>query len=805
MPSSRSCPKIRSINKLEAMKNRPNKDLGIPHSGGKHIAWRIALAELQSLFFSPIAWIILIVFTVQLALSFTGELAGFVQWQENTSQGYPNLTARILGSGIFGMTGIAGGVLDNLYLFIPLLTMGLLSKEFHGGSIKLLYSSPVRNHRIIFGKFFSMMVYGLVLMLVVFVFILWAGLTVKDFGWSHAFTAMLGAYLLICTYAAIGLFMSSLTAYQVVAAIATLAIFMGLNMLKWWGQGIDFVREITYWFALDGRAESFINGMLCTEDFLYFILITLLFLSLSVIRLNSVRQKSGWRESLPRYTGVILLTVTLGYLSSRPMLMAYHDATETKQNTLVPNSQQIVKSMKGGLTITSFVNLLDDVSSNGMPNNRKYDISQFNQFIRFKPEIKMKYVFYYADNGSLRLKARYPGLTAKEMLEKICIVDDIDPRKFMSVEEVQAKYNVNLEEEYFRMVRLVERESGEKTWLRMYDDPMPHPKEAEVAAAFKSLTMKLPTAGFLQGHRERSFEREGDRSYRRISTDKLYRHSLINNGFAFELVYLDDEIPAEIDLLVIAEMRDPLTAGEQARLDRYIARGGNLFVLGDIRRQEIMNPVIEQFGARFMPGQLVRVADDGFAPDFIISRATDKAVEMSNALDPYGHRNGVSMPGCVALEYTANRGYAVTEFYRTQLNGVWNELQTTDFIDDVPRLNPETGESEGSRVTLLALTREVNGKEQRILISGDADCIGNGEITIFRSGMPIWNPYMPPGVFYWLSGNEVPIDVRRPLHPDNYINMGLAGLGVAKAVLIWVFPALMLAACLVLWLRRRGR
>ena len=42
--------------------------------------------------------------------------------------------------------------------------MGLMSREFGSGSIKLLYSSPITNTQIVLGKFLAMMVYGLCMM-----------------------------------------------------------------------------------------------------------------------------------------------------------------------------------------------------------------------------------------------------------------------------------------------------------------------------------------------------------------------------------------------------------------------------------------------------------------------------------------------------------------------------------------------------------------------------------------------------------------------------------------------------------------
>ena len=39
--------------------------------------------------------------------------------------------------------------------------------------------------------------------------------------------------------------------------------------------------------------------------------------------------------------------------------MSFYDTTRTKQRTLTMNSQDIIKKMEGGLTITTYVNILD--------------------------------------------------------------------------------------------------------------------------------------------------------------------------------------------------------------------------------------------------------------------------------------------------------------------------------------------------------------------------------------------------------------------------------------------------------------
>ena len=104
----------------------------------------------------------------------------------------------------------------------------------------------------------------------------------------------------------------------------------------------------------------------------------------------------------------------LGYLSSRPVFMCYYDTTAMKSRTLTSNSQAVMEKMDGGLTITTYVNLLDDNYWDALPRNVNNDFKRFKQYVRFKPEIKMKYVYYYDKTDNPSLDKRFPDLTDKE-------------------------------------------------------------------------------------------------------------------------------------------------------------------------------------------------------------------------------------------------------------------------------------------------------------------------------------------------------------------------------------------------------
>lgn len=759
--------------------------------------YRIAVAELRSLFCSPVAWLILVIFAVQVGVAFGGAFDRQVQSQ---ALGYTlwNVT-----SGIFtGWLGIFPSFLGNLYLYIPLLTMGLMSREYSSGSIKLLFSSPVTDSQIIFGKYLSVLIYNLVLILPLLLMGVFCGLAVKDADLGLIFTGILGIYLLICAYGAIGLFMSSITSYQVVAAMGTLAVLAALNYVGEVGQDYAFVRDITYWLSISGRAYEFINGLICSEDLLYFLLIISLFLTLSILKLRAGRRKESRGKVWGMYGIVTVVALLIGYASTLPTMKYYYDATATKTNTLTQASQDIMKKMEGGLKITTYVNLLDDNYAIALPRNLKDDYGRLEQYIRFKPDIELDYVYYY-DNANSQLDFRLEGCkTLEEKAERMANILGMDVNFFLTPDQMRQK--LDLSDEGHRFVRVLERENGQKSILRLYNDNEKHPSEAEISAALKRFVVESPKVAFITGHEMRNIEQTGDRDYNQFAKNKYFRHSLGNQGFDVVTLSLEEEeVPENIDIIVLADMKTPFSELESERLNKYIARGGNLFILGDARRQEIMSPIVEQFGVSFMPGTLVEMKEND-SPSLIVGNITSEAAKRFKAYArPYEFGYKVTMPDAVGLAFDPSKGFNACPIITTDSLS-WNELQTTDFLDGVPQYNPETGEQQGVIPTILALDRKVGDKEQRIVVAGDADCVSNGEMSKNRNGYYSTNFTVITGTFRWLSYDEYPLDTDRPQPKDDAVYIGRDARKLVRYAWYGLLPLIFAAAGMTnLVLRKR--
>ena len=761
---------------------------------------KITKNELSTLFYSPIAWLILIIFTFQSGMAYAEAWSAALR-----SQALGFTVTGATGRLLLGWQGAISSMQEHLYLYIPLLTMGLMSQEYNRGSIKLLYSSPITNRQIIFGKYFSMIVYALILVAILFVYYAFTAFTIKDIDSPFVLTALLGIFLMICAYAAIGLFMSSLTSYQVVAAVGTLAVLAVLNYIGHVGQEIPFVRDITYWLSISGRADTFFKGLITSEDFLYFLLVIAVFITLSILRLQSERSKRSASQNALRYSGVIVLTLLIGYITSRPALRCYYDATEMKANTLTKNSLDVMKDLDGPLTITTYVNMLDEDYFRFLPKYYNDDMKQFEKYIRFKPEIKMKYVYYYDKVDNSSLDQRYPGLTDEQRAEKICEALDWNINKLLTPEQIRK--TEDLSAEYNKFVRVIERGNGQKSYLRLYDDNMRIPSETEITAALKRMVVKPPLVAFLTGHGERNVNGAGDRDYYAFSQYKGFRNSLVNQGFNIMTLSLDhsDRIPDDVDVLVISDIRTPLTAREQTIIDNYIAEGRNLLIAGEPRRQEQMNPTLANLGLAFTPGILVQESKD-YPADLILSSVTKTAEDLTRRLGNVAYYNyKITMPSAVGIEQTEAKGFTIIPVLTTDSTGSWSELETTNFIEDTARINPVIGEIERANTTMMYLTRQVNAKEQRIIVLGDADCIGNGELSRQRNGIESSNFSIITESFRLLTNGEFPIDTNRERSSDYKVYLNeKAGIWL-NILFMGILPGILTFLSLALWWRRRKK
>ena len=797
------------------------------------LTFKIAKAELRNLFYSPIAWFLTIAFMVECAISYTKLISNYASQQEMGGMGLNYMNQ--LTFNVFTSPGaFFSGIMQNLYLYIPLLTMGLISREINGGTISLLYSSPVKIREIVFGKYLAMLVYSLILLLVISIFMAAGVFDIKSADYGMLLAAGVGFYLLLCAYSAIGLFMSSLTSYQIVAALSTFVMIGILSYVGTLWQSIDFVRDLTYFLSLSGRTNHMLGGLITTKDVIYFIIIVYIFLGLTIYKLQAGRETKPWYISASRYIAIFVSALVIGYITSLPSLIGYWDTTAIKDNTLTTNAQKIIKELGDGkLEVTSYNNFLDDYYTFGLPEQRNNFLTRWEPYLRFKPDIEFHYESYYDMPLALGydLFESYKGKTIKQIAEQRAKGSDLSMDMFKTPEQI--KKEIDLKPELNRYVMKLTYK-GRSTFLRVFNDQVVWPMEAEVSAAFKRLLQaKMPKIAFVTGNGERKTNKKGDREYKTVTSDKTFRYALINQGFDVDTVSLNTQnIPDNIKALVIADPQSELSAVAIGKIKAYIAKGGNLLIAGEPGRQQMLNPLLATLGVQMNNGMLTQQSDD-YAPTLVLPNLTKAAIGFAKIMDkPSVDTLPVSMNGVAALSYHDTSSFRIQPLLGTEAGLVVNTMRRNPDLDIVnskeevksagrggfimampmgagnapkKKISPLANKniSKETFTTALALTRQINGKQQRIFISGDADFLSNSELNRYQP--QVSNFTFSTALFSWLNYGEYPVDASRPDAKDNRVTVSLDHVSFLKIVYIYVIPGLILIFAAVFLIRRKRK
>ena len=784
--------------------------------------FQIAKAELRHLFYSPVSWFLGIAFLVLCGWVYMKGMVSMAKGSDTLQELYPGLNMydgfALTGQFFLQPGGMFQLAMQNLYLFIPLLTMGMISREVNNGTIKLLLSSPVKLRQLVIGKYLSLMVYNLVLVSIIGIFMVTLGFNIKSPDYGLLLSAALGFYLITCAYGAIGLFMSSLSSYQIISAIGTFLIIFILSRIGTLWQDIPFVRDLTYFLHLQGRTGRMLKGLISSKDVIYFLVIIYMFLGFTMVKLRNAREKKPWYIKSLRNVLVIASAVLTGYVCSFPQTTVYYDPTELQFNTIHPNTKKLIDEIGNDeLEVTLYTNLLGNEMTYGLPNARNgYLSTVWEPYLRFKPNIRFNYEYYYYYEPSLDMgkKARlFPGKSNEEMAIDIAKLYKVDLKMFKSPEEM--KKIIDLDPEGHRLIMQL-KYKGRTELLRTYLTPRPFPAgspwpmEMNIAASLKRLVHPetIPRIVYTTGHFERSIFKDCERELWLSTLNKTRPGTLINHGFEFDTIALEkQEIPDKITALVIADPRSALTEIEQQKIRNYIDKGGNMIIMGEPGKQEILNPLLKQLGVELMHGTLVEPSFHEM-PQMVKVLYTPAIFNIGHDMLMLGMKRKQNskyqfdtlkllMPGVAAISYTDTASFVRKPFLITNGGSTW--IRKGNLVTDSAAIQfrPEEGDVKGSFATSLQLSRKLGNREQRIVITGDADFVSNK-----RNGMA---ESFNNTIHYWLSQESYPVYLPRPKPSDDAVTVTAPVMKVLNIVYVWLLPAFLIITAAVILIRRKRK
>lgn len=232
------------------------------------------------MFGSPLAWVILALAQLVLSWVFLAHLDTFLEIQPQLIRiaNPPGITESIVAP-LFALAAIV------LLMTTPLLTARLIAEERRNHTLPFLISAPISITDIVLGKFLGLMIFLSVLIALVAALSLslLAGGTL-DFG--LLLTNIIGLLLIAACFASLGLYISCLSAQPAIAGAGTLGILLGLWVMDNVAEDKD---GITRDFSLLAHYENFNRGIIDTFGLAYFALFILIFLILSIRRLDGER------------------------------------------------------------------------------------------------------------------------------------------------------------------------------------------------------------------------------------------------------------------------------------------------------------------------------------------------------------------------------------------------------------------------------------------------------------------------------------------------------------------------------------
>lgn len=252
----------------------------------------IAGRELRSLFATPIAYVLCAVYLVFAGYIFTLGL-GFFLRQIEQIQSFQmlhlleqfNLNHAVIAPAL-------GTFAILMVLAVPLLTMRAFSEERANGTVELLLTCPVSTWQIVLGKYLAVLA---VVALFVVLSAIFPGVLFL-YGnpelWQTA-AGLLGLFLLGAALAALGCFVSSLTRSQIIAAIVGIVAGLVLWLFDLVAQaaGAEALAEPIRWLGIRPHFEESLQGLIRSQDLVYFGVVIVFFLTLARTSLESLR----WR------------------------------------------------------------------------------------------------------------------------------------------------------------------------------------------------------------------------------------------------------------------------------------------------------------------------------------------------------------------------------------------------------------------------------------------------------------------------------------------------------------------------------
>jgi ABC-2 type transport system permease protein len=436
-----------------------------------------------------------------------------------------------------------------LLFFVPAVTMRSLAEERSRGTLELVLAQPITGVEFLLGKFLGIMGF----MAVALAGTLGAVVALRLGGAPYMgviVSQYLGALLFTGALVAVGLWASSLTRNQITAFIAALttifvlmAITLGVVLI---GLPPVLAAAATR-LGLLSHFAAISRGVLDLRDLVYFLTVTVAFLSLAYLMIERDRlylKGRAWRTLRLGTLGILLICIVVNLLGRH--IRGRIDLTPGKAYTLSATTRDVLGGLDDVVTMKFF-------ASRELP-------PQVEIVRRDVEDLLADYAAAAGEN--LQLLRFSPSAENPDAM-----------REAEQVEIPAIQFNVLGQDEF--QVRqgylgiAVQYADGTATvpFVSQTDD-----LEYRLTSAVLALTdAQRSTVGFLTGHGEAD-----------IASDISGLADILRQNYSVQSVSITEDtvgIPDSIRVLVVPGPRDPISPAEGEKLRAFLAGGGNMLLM----------------------------------------------------------------------------------------------------------------------------------------------------------------------------------------------------------------------------------
>jgi ABC-2 type transport system permease protein len=186
-----------------------------------------------------------------------------------------------------------------VFLFlVPAVTMRMIAEEKRLGTIELIYSKPLTERHLVYGKFsasVALVILSLLPCIIYYYSVFQLGETPGNLDKGGTIGAAFGLFFLASIYASAGLFASSLTDNQVIAfiiaVVACFLLFIGFDSFAYL-PGLKKIDEFVIRLGINEHYKSMSRGVIDIKDVAYFVAVIAIINEFTVFNLSSRRWKN---------------------------------------------------------------------------------------------------------------------------------------------------------------------------------------------------------------------------------------------------------------------------------------------------------------------------------------------------------------------------------------------------------------------------------------------------------------------------------------------------------------------------------